>query len=369
MAEIRKDTRIKVCFVSPKAYPLFNPAVKSVFGGAEVDLYMLATELAKDDGFEVSCVAADYGQGQIETVENVTVIKSLDFGQNAVAGAVKIWRAMKKADADIYVIKTASPGVPLVALFCKLHKKVFVYRTAHQRECDGTYVKEHFFGGRAFARSLRSAKIVFAQNEDDSQKLKDTLGVDSIVIPNGHRIEDITEARKETVLWVGRSADFKKPKLFLDLARRLSDEKFVMICQRATGDNNYQELAANAKQIENLTFIEQVPFGEIDLYFRDAKVLVNTSDSEGFANTFIQAAKYATAILSLNVNPDNFLEKYNCGICAKGDVGQMEESLMTMLEEDRYIDMGANGRKYVEECHDIAEIVQRYKDLFGAAAK
>lgn len=35
----------KVCFIAPKAYPLFNPDVKKVFGGAEVDLYFLATVL------------------------------------------------------------------------------------------------------------------------------------------------------------------------------------------------------------------------------------------------------------------------------------------------------------------------------------
>ncbi len=52
---------IRVCFISPKAYPLFNPNVEAVFGGAEVDLYYLATELAKDDSFTVSFITADYG--------------------------------------------------------------------------------------------------------------------------------------------------------------------------------------------------------------------------------------------------------------------------------------------------------------------
>ena len=53
---------VRVCFVIMKAYPLFNPEIKSVFGGAEVDFYNLATELAKDKNFDVSCVVADYGQ-------------------------------------------------------------------------------------------------------------------------------------------------------------------------------------------------------------------------------------------------------------------------------------------------------------------
>ena len=115
---------IKVCFVAPKAYPLFNRRVESVFGGAEVDLYYLATELASDKKFHVSFIVADYGQAATETIENVTIIKSLDFRKNALAGAQRIWRAMKQADADIYFIKTASPGVPLLAWFCKCYKKL-----------------------------------------------------------------------------------------------------------------------------------------------------------------------------------------------------------------------------------------------------
>ena len=47
---------VKICFVVLKAYPLFNPDVKSNFGGAEVDSYLLATELAKDKNFEVSFI-------------------------------------------------------------------------------------------------------------------------------------------------------------------------------------------------------------------------------------------------------------------------------------------------------------------------
>ncbi|MBW8015241.1 MAG: glycosyltransferase family 4 protein [Planctomycetes bacterium] len=360
---------VRVCFVSPKAYPLFDPAADGVIGGAEVDLYLLATELAKDENYKVSCITADYGQQAEQKIENVQVIKSLNFKQNNLTGAYKIWKAMKKANADIYMIKTASSGVALTAVFCKLHKKAFLYRTAHQYECDGTYIRNHFLLGKAFARSLRSARIIFAQNADDGENLKLTLGCDSVVIPNGHRIPDTMDSEKKTILWVGRTADFKKPLLFLDIARNFPDEHFVMICQKATGDNDYDSFVAKAKQIENLTFINQVPFNEIETYFRDAKILVNTSDSEGFPNTFIQAAKYATAILSLNVNPDNFLEKNNCGIHAKGDIDQMADSLSSLIKDNKFTELGKNARQYVEKYHDVKQIAKQYKNLFGKVSR
>ena len=70
---------------------------------------------------------------------------------------MKVWRAMKAADADVYVLKTASPGVPLAAMFCKLNGKKLVYRTAHRRECDGSYIKGHPLLGKGFVWGLKKA--------------------------------------------------------------------------------------------------------------------------------------------------------------------------------------------------------------------
>lgn len=364
MAEIQKDKLARVCFVSPKAYPLFDPSVDSVFGGAEVDLYLLATELAKDDKFDVSCITADYGQGAEESIENVTVIKSLSFKQNPITGAIKIWQAMKKANADIYMVKTPSPGVALMAAFCRKYDRSFIYRVASSREFDGTYTKQHPFFSRVFKWSLKSAALIFAQNQADAENVHKTAGFEAVVIPNGHRQRQVSAGDKETILWVGRSADVKKPYRFLELAEKFPGEKFTMICQQATGDNNYQDLLAKAKKIDNLTFIEQVPFVEIDTFFVDAKVFVNTSDSEGFPNTFIQAAKAETAILTYAVNPDNFLDKNNCGITANADMTRLSEELKQILQNNQYCDMGKNGKGYFLNKHDITKIIKQYKDIF-----
>lgn len=355
---------IHICFIAPKAYPLFNQQAESVFGGAEVDLYYLATELARDKQFQVSFIVADYGQAAMETIENVTIIKSLDFRKNALTCARRTWQALRRADADIYFIKTASPGVSLVDWFCRRNKRVFIYRTAHQYECDGTYLKHHYFSGRAFARALRRAGLVIAQNQTDQVNLRRTIGISSQVISNGHRLPDLSACRRDHILWVGRTADFKKPELFIKLAREFPDEKFVMICQRATGDDNYDSLCGQAAEVDNLEFHQRVPFHEIDGYFQRAKLLINTSDSEGFPNTFIQACKWATAVVSLGVNPDGFLDKYSCGISCDGRFARMREAVKRLLADDCYMEPGRNGRKYVEDHHDIRKIIEQYKDIF-----
>ncbi len=256
MRTTTENLPVRICFIAPKAYPLFNPDIKQIFGGAEVDLYLLATELAKDQNFQVSFVTADYGQKQIETIQNINVIKSLDFKQNPLTGAIKIWHATKKADANIYILKTASLGVPLVALFCWLHRRAFTYRTASSYECDGTYLRKHRLLGPAFAWSLRQAEILFTQSAADAKNLSATIGVSSHIIPNGHPLPKLDQKKRDTILWVGRDAAEKQPRRFLELARAIPTEHFTIICQTLTNDQNrYKQMSIVArKRAENFSW-------------------------------------------------------------------------------------------------------------------
>jgi glycosyltransferase involved in cell wall biosynthesis len=355
---------IAVCFVSLDIYPLFNVNVSSVQGGAEVDFYMLATELAKDRRFRVSVITGDFGQPDIETVGNITIYKSADLQKKFLSGATTLWKAMRLANADIYFKKGAAVTTDLIALFCRLYRKTFFFRTAHDIDCDGSYLRQFILRGKTYLWSLRHAKRVFVQKTADVQNLLRTCGVNAIMVPNGHRIADLEDSKRDSVLWVGRSEGFKQPRLFLRLAREIPSERFVMICQQTKDDRQYDELVQLSQNVANLKFIKSVPFGEIDYYFQQAKVFVNTSSAEGFPNTFIQAGKCAAPIITLNVNPDGFLDRFNCGLCANGDWNKFVDSVKFILAENRYIEMGKNARKYVENNHDVVKIVEQYKMYF-----
>lgn len=360
---------IRVCFVILRAYTLFNPEVKGVIGGAEVDFYYIAKELAKDPNYRVSCIVADYGQEPIEIREGVALIKTPDFNKKRVSATFRLWKALHTADAQIYVRKFPSAVTTEVALFCKRYGRRFVYRTASATECDGMFIKEHFFRGKGFIWSLRHADAIIAQNKKDAKNLAETLGVSPQVIKNPHQLPPLVQKERDTILWVGRSARVKRPNLFLELAKQIPQQQFTMICQKAIKDTEYDSLVARAKQIGNLEFITRVPFRKTRDYFQRARMLVNTSDSEGFPNTFIQACKWAAPILSLNVNPDGFLDKYECGMCANGDWELFVDKLKQILSPETAKKMGINARKYAEEFHDIYKIIKKYKKCFTQIAQ
>ncbi|MCE5185488.1 MAG: glycosyltransferase family 4 protein [Planctomycetaceae bacterium] len=364
MDAIGKKTRTRVCFVSLGAYPLFNPAVEKVFGGAEVDLYLLATELAKDERFEVSFVVGDYGQPRIEARQGVTLYKSVKTDRGMILEGWKVWRALRQANADIYMHEACSLGTTLIAAFCRIHGRRFVYRTAHTDETDGTYFRRNPVRGLFVKWAFKRAHFLLTQNDQDAENLLRTLHVNSLVIKNAIRPSQTDSGAKTSVLWVARSVAFKRPELFLKLARQCPDIAFTMICQRGTDDKRYGELVKEAQTIGNLTFIERVPFGEVGKYFEAARVFVNTSDSEGFPNTFVQAANAGAAILSLNVNPDDFLSRHRCGFCAGGDWKVLVETLKMWLADGQAEQFGQNGREYIKSHHDLARIIERYKEIF-----
>ncbi|MDH7599907.1 MAG: glycosyltransferase family 4 protein [Sedimentisphaerales bacterium] len=355
--------------VAPKAYPVFNTSVEAVFGGAEVDIYFLATELAKDPDLAVTVIVGDYGQDALEMREAVQLVKGIDLSGSQSVAALQLWRALKLANSHVYMIKTISPGVPLVVAFCRVHRRAFVYRTSSGIEYDRAFFQDHPFTGWLFKRALRSADLVLAQTQQAADGLRRLSLAAVQVVPNAHRLDPLQTAQRDCVLWVGRSDAIKGPQIFIDLARRLPEQQFVMICQKATGDNAYENLVRRAKAIGNLEFIERVPFGQASCYFRRAKVLVNTSRSEGFPNTFIHAWAQAVPVLSLLVDPDSIISREGIGLCACGSIGRLVEGLRWILEDDRYIQMGLQARRYAERTHDIAKVIQIYKRLISGIVR
>ena len=341
-----------ICFIAPKAYQIFNPKIKSTFGGAEVQLYSLAKEISKNKNFDVNFMVADYGQKCMEEYEDVKVFKSLNFKENIIKQIIVFDRVFKKINANVCFQRTLSPFSGIMALYCKIKNKKFIYMVAHDSEADnGHFVYKKFITKFLANLTFKFADTIIVQNKYQKNKLKNFKSVDTILVKSSYQINRINNKNGEYTLWVARSMSWKRPDLFLKLAKQFPKEKFLMICPPATGNKQLsEEIKKKSQSISNLTFIKFVPFDEIDEYFLKAKVFINTSEQEGFPNTFIQAAKNKTPILSLNVNPDNFLKEYNCGIYCKGDFDLLKSSLNKLLGDDALCyDMSKNAYDYAKK--------------------
>jgi glycosyltransferase involved in cell wall biosynthesis len=164
------------------------------------------------------------------------------------------------------------------------------------------------------------------------------------------------------VLWVGRADRFsKRGDLCLELARRCPEQSFVVVMNR--GDRSeFDELTRDLPP--NVLFYERVAPDKIETLYRHAALLVNTSTAEGFPNSFLQAGKFGVPILSWQVDPDGMLERQGCGVCCRGDFGQMPDRLRTLMNHG--IDYHRHSRavwEYVHQHHDLDQCATQFMQL------
>jgi glycosyltransferase involved in cell wall biosynthesis len=361
---------MKVCFIAPKAYPLFNPQIQSTFGGAEVQLYLLAIELAKDKEYEVSSMVGDYGQALLEEIDGINVYKSLNQKKGVLHQAVSFYKAFGLVNADVYVQRTLTPFSGPIAWYCHWQGKRFIYMVSSDPEVERTHPLYRKFFYRPFIDLLwnKSSQII-TQSEYQSEKLAEQ-SIFAQVLRSSYPIlsEATREKTRDHHLWVGRSEELKRPELFMELAKKFSGERFVMVCPQstATSDVDYRELVEQASLIKNLRFESFIPFNQIDDFYQRAKLFINTSTYEGYPNTFVQAAVARTPILSFSINPDGILEQYHIGIVCHDDYDVFKENFQRLLEDsDHYETLSKNIFQHACDHHAIERNIERFISIIS----
>ena len=209
--------------------------------------------------------------------------------------------------------------------------------------------------------AFRLADTVIVQNKYQYESFATHFQKQPKLIRNGFSFENLDIEKDGSILWVGRCERLKKPEVFIELASQLNETRFVMVCPAALNQEKYfQEIKLKASTITNLEFKAFVEFHEIEQYFRRAVVFVNTSEFEGFPNTFIQAAKFKNVIVSLNVDPDNFIRYFKCGKVCNGEEQKIKENIVNLLNSKSLMNkLAENAFAYTKENHDIAKNTQQ----------
>lgn len=347
------DRQKTITILGPKIYHLYNEQASEVaFGGAEIQLFLMGNALKEND-YKVNVLVADFGQNKVEYFNGVNVIKTYrlkDFFLKKIFIYTKIFF---RIETDYYIQRAYSIYTPLLVLFSKLRRKKYIYMVAHDSELDYKNI---------FVRLLRefvwkNAEYIFVQNSLQESKLG-RYNREIHFLKNSHLIPQITEfgfKEREYLLWVGRSISWKRPELFIKIAKKFPNETFLMILNQANeGDKSFFKIKTESKNIENLKFIDKIQYQNIDSIYKHAKLFINTSLQEGFPNTFIDAGKWGVPIVSLEVDPDDFISKNECGYCAKGNWDEFLNNISTMLNNKKiYKSCSFNIYKYVSENHNI----------------
>jgi glycosyltransferase involved in cell wall biosynthesis len=362
---------IKICFFSLNIYSLFDSKCGAPVGGTEVQSYNSIRYLSENNIAEVSVITGNWGQKKVEKYGNVAVYRSISLRRtvlNYLKAPLIIWHLLKKINADVYVASSWGVEIGLIALFCRINRKKFLYRTASSADCDGKYIKKYGWRGQIFKYGLENADVIIAQTEENKNLLQKNHNIDAVVIKNSFIVSDRPDdniGMNGYILWVGRVEPDKQPELFLKIVKKFPDRKFLMIAPKQANHLLYFKRISNeADRIKNLTFIERIPFNEIQKYFNAAKILVCTSKYEGFPNVHIQSLLGGVPVVSLSINPDNYINDNNIGYCSKGNFDLMTDQIKKIISDsENWKEKSRNAYEYVKKNHNIQSIGKQWEEL------
>ena len=366
---------MKICFVGSDNYPVLNPSSSnSYIGGESVQQTLLAKAFAKMN-YEVSMVVKDHGQEDGDVIDNIRVWKT--YKENDGIPVIRyiyprlttLWNALKKADADVYYQSCAGKETGVVAYFCKKYQRKFVFRIAHDTDCiPGNQLIRFWRDKKLYEYGLKRADIIAAQSIKQKEMLKAYYNLDSHVINMVVEVPELIEGAEKNIdiLWVNNMRPFKRPELALKLARMLPDYRMVMIGGPCSGQHDYyKKIETEAKKIKNLEFMGFVPYHEVNSYFLRAKAFINTSESEGFPNSFLQAWIRGVPVISF-FDPDSLISTHGLGYSPE-NIEQMAECISELLkDESKRVKIGESAREFTIKHYSPENVVHQYIELLRA---
>jgi glycosyltransferase involved in cell wall biosynthesis len=346
-------------------------------GGIETQLGLLAQGLAAE-GCDVSLITYDHAQTDDQIIEGIRVLKAYrpDSGIRGlrwVSRAKQLWRAMEKADADIYLQMGAGIETGLVALGCggkKTRRSKFVFCLASDLDF-GASLKSGTFGwkGKIYRYGLRQASLIVAQTQRQRKQLKAAVALDARVIPMAaasplrEKSEDPLLNGVCRVAWVGRTSREKRLEWLLEVARRCPEVQFQIV-GTANGRSAYAaEVMKDLKGINNVMLRGRLAAPEMHNIYRNAHILCNTSAYEGFPATFLEAWSYGLPVVT-TFDPDDIVRRQELG-----RVAETVDGLVTALRELRsdrasYARISQRAKRYYEENHSVDVVSHRFRLAF-----
>jgi glycosyltransferase involved in cell wall biosynthesis len=356
----------KICIICPSLYPHLASRKLATDGGAEVQLKVLGEAFLKQ-GCDIHFIVGDYGQPEKEIVDEATIHK-IPFryrgGSNFYIFETwfELLKKLFKLQPDILLIKFPRDLLLPLGFFCKIMRKKTIFIGQIDNDVNPDYLKkENLFSYYIFRIGLKLTNLIVAQNRNQQQGFMQHYHRKSIMIAN---LLTLPLSKKQTeksfILWVGNTLPKKRPELFIQLARIFPKYRFKMILAPTGSVPDDATIKKKAEEIDNLDYIGYVPFAEISEYFKGACLLVNTSEKEGFPNTFLQSWQYETPVVSLHVDPDKIIEKYQAGKISL-NFDKLCEDVNTLMQDKKIrIKMGKNAKAYVTQNHSPEVIVPQY---------
>jgi hypothetical protein len=286
--------------------------------------------------------------------------------------AARVLRALRAANGRVVVVRSGTPVLGLIAVYCRLSRRRLVFSSANNLDFLDQWTRR----ARTYAFGVRSADAVVVQTREQETLARHRFPeIRKLVCIPSFAAESRAIERHgppTAFFWVGRLVDYKRPLLYSDLAAAIPDARFVLIPLRiplrplhhAAELEAYEQLELAAARIPNLELRDSIPQAALVKELASAVALVSTSSHEGMPNTFLEAWSQGVPVLTLSFDPDGVVRERGLGVSAEGSwerfVAGARELWDGRFERE---ELAQRTRDYVFEVHRIEGVGARWQAL------
>jgi glycosyltransferase involved in cell wall biosynthesis len=341
---------------------------------------MMARWLASR-GHDVSLLTWDEGQPDGLVIDGVRVLKmcgrndGVPFLRFVTPRWTSLNASLARADADIYYQNCGEYVTGQVGLWCRLHRRAFVYSAASDADCDGDLPLMPERRVRAFYRlGVRLADRVIVQTGRQHRMFERGFGRDATVVPlpcapsPAARRSGLDSGHHPTIAWIGRICEVKRPDRFLEAAALLPEYRFLLVGPDDDRPEYTREIHKRAAALPNVVITGAATPEDVARLLDASACLCCTSDHEGFPNTFLEAWSHGRPIVS-TWDPDDLIAVHGLGTVAERSPAAVAAAIRHLLSSpDDWQRASRNASRYFDETHALDRVMPRFEQVFREAA-
>ncbi len=334
-----------------KKIVIFSAFYPEITGGAEYQARIIADELRAD--YDVIYISVGHDKDEKTEIDGILVYKignpkfieklSLYFLTRR-----KIFEILLNEKPDVIYQRVLNSFSWHLSDFCRKNEIPFFLHVADNYCLDfpqslSGFVRKIFFIGLR-KNSIRARTNFIVQTIEQNDKLHDLNVIPCAQIYNFHphfpkskRLSSANIGKK--IFWIGNARKVKRLDLYLSVAERMKDlDVEFCIVGRILYDSSSIEIEKKIAELSNVKYYGELKNSEVNQLLANAFLLINTSDSEGFSNTFIQSWMQGVPVISLNSNPDGLLDSGILGKFCAGDIDLLISHIKKYVDGSLLID-------------------------------
>ena len=367
----KEDRGKKICFITV-AHPMYG------IGGAELQTYYYAKEFARQ-GWEVTFftftrnkVLHSFDNSHIQVVE---CQRSSLF----ILTWVRSFLSFYRIDSDIFFVRHQNFLLGLAGLFCWIKNRILIWSTMHDESCGrapnrnvnmvNSPVKKAKLSieNLIFRYGVRQSRLILSQNIVQANIILDHHERESLIMYNSHPVDmKISSRNADKVIFVATMKEFKQPEIFCRIADELKPNNYQFdIIGRNYTDHQQASKLLEIMKISGCNYLGLKSPKEVNEHISKSKILINTSSSEGFPNTFVQAWINGVPVISLNVDPDDIIKERKLGFVCHGDIELCIRKIEILLKDKAvWNEISQNCLKFAHTKLDIRKNVELLSNKF-----